>query len=174
MKQILFLVFLGILFISLQTTWLALPFIRWGRPDLVMILTLYLGLSSSSILGGILAIFFGYLMDLFSGNNFGLYTFTRPLLFYSAQLFKSHIYLESFRSRFLFVLLIGLAEGPILLMLIKVLNPGYLPNLYQLVFIPFVPQCLTTALLSPGLFSLLEKATAWFTVHPWIGRGGKG
>ncbi|MDP2971789.1 MAG: rod shape-determining protein MreD, partial [Deltaproteobacteria bacterium] len=58
-----------------QTTWFTFPPIRWIRPDIVLILTLYLGLSSPPISGGILVFFLGYLMDLFSGNGFGLYAF---------------------------------------------------------------------------------------------------
>lgn len=174
MKRIFIPLFLGIFFLTLQTTWLTLPFVQWVRPDLLLILTLYLGLSSSFLSGGVWALFLGYLMDLFSGNHFGLYTFTRPLLFYGTQLFKGHFYLEGFHSRFLLVLLFGLAEGLILLMLIKALNPGYLPNLYRSILIPFLPQCLTTALLTPPLFSLLEKGTVRFSLIPGTEKGGKG
>lgn len=174
MKRIIFSLLLGVLFLTLQTTWLALPFIRWARPDILLILTLYLGLSSSPISGGILAFFLGYLMDLFSGNGFGLYVFSRLLLFYGAQLFKDHIYLEGFPSRFLFAFLFSLAEGFLLLILIRVLNPEHLQNLYPLVFAVFLPQCFTTALLSPVLFSLLNKGSMLLQVLPRAGIGGKG
>ncbi len=174
MKRILIPVFLGILFLTLQSTWLALPFIRWVRPDLVLILTLYLGLSSSPISGGILAFFLGYLMDLFSGNSFGLHAFSRLFLFYFTQVFKDRIYLESFPSRFLFVLLLALTEGLILLILLKAIHPEPLPNLSRQFFVAFFPQSFFTALLSHPLFSLLRRGSFLLSVQHRTGIGGKG
>ncbi|MDI6764763.1 MAG: rod shape-determining protein MreD, partial [Thermodesulfobacteriota bacterium] len=125
------------------------------------------------ISGGILVFFLGYLMDLFSGNGFGLYAFSRPFLFYCAQLFKDRIYLESFPSRSLFVFLFALAEGPILLILLKALDPEHLPNLYPLFFTVFLPQSLSTALLSSVLFSLLKRGSSLLYAEPGTGIGGK-
>ncbi len=174
MRRVFFPLLLGIVFLTLQTTWPASPYIRWVRPDLVLILTLYLGLSSSPISGGMLAFFLGYLMDLFSGNGFGLHAFSRLFLFYSAQFFKDRIYLESFPSRFLFVFLFALAEGIVLLILLRALNPEHLPNLYRQFFISFFPQSLLTAILSPPLFSLLRKGSSLLYIQQRAGIGGKG
>lgn len=156
-----------------QTTWLTFPPIWRIRPDIVLILTLYLGLSSPPISGGIFVFFLGYLMDLFSGNDFGLYAFSRPFLFYCAQLFKDRIYLESIPSRSLFVFIFALTEGPILLILLKALNPEHLPNLYPLFFTVFLPQSLSTALLSSVLFSLLKRGSSLLCAEPGTGIGGK-
>lgn len=138
-----------------------------------MILTLYLGIFSPPISGGILVLFLGYLMDLFSGNGFGLYAFSRLFLFYFAQIFKDRIYLESFPSRSLFVFLFALTEGLILLILLRALNPEHLPNLYSLFFTIFLPQSLITALLSPALFSLLKKGSSLLYAQPGTGIGGR-
>jgi rod shape-determining protein MreD len=173
-KRILIPVLLGILLLTLQATWPAFPFIRWIRPDLVLILTLYLGLSSSPVSGGVLVFFLGYLMDLFSGNSFGLHAFSRPFLFYCAQLFKDRIYLESFSSRSLFVFFFALLEGLVLLVLVRALNPEHLPNLYRQVFVVFFPQSVLTAILSPVLFSLLRRGTSLLYVQHGTGIGGKG
>ena len=173
MKRIFFPLILGVLFLTVQTTWLTLSPILRIRPDIVLILTLYLGLSAPPISGGILVFFIGYLMDLFSGNGFGLYAFSRPILFYCAQLFKDRIYLESFPSRSLFVFLFALTEGLILLILIKALNPEHLPNLYPFFFTVFLPQSFSTALLSSVLFSLLKKGYSLLFAEPGTGIGGK-
>jgi len=173
MKRILIPLFLGVLFLIVQTTWLTFSPILRIRPDIVLILTLYLGLSAPPISGGILVFFLGYLMDLFSGNGFGLYAFSRPILFYCAQLFKDRIYLESFPSRSLFVFLFALTEGLILLILLKALNPEHLPNLYPFFFTVFLPQSLSTALLSSVLFSLLKKGSSLLYAEPGAGIGGK-
>ena len=105
MKRILLLFILGILFLTFQTTFLGFIPIQRIRPDFMLIFTLYLGFSSPPVPGAILAFFMGYLVDLFSGNTFGLYTFSRPLLFYGAYLFKSKFYVEGFSSQFIFVFL---------------------------------------------------------------------
>ena len=111
MKRILLFILLGILVLTLQTTLLRFFPIQRIRPDFMLIFTLYLGFSFPPIPGAILAFFLGYFVDLFSGNTFGLYTFSRPLLFYGAYLFKSKFYLEGFSSQFIFVFLLAFLEG---------------------------------------------------------------
>jgi rod shape-determining protein MreD len=171
MKRILFFLFLGVFFLILQTTWLASLPIRKIRPDLVLILTLYLGFSFPPVSGGMLSFFLGSLMDLFSGNSFGLYAFSRPLLFCGVQLFKDRIYLESFFSRSLFVFFFALMEGILLLILLEALNPEPLRNLYR-AFVPFfLFQSLSTALVSPVLFSFFKKGFSWVHGQPRPGMG---
>jgi len=157
MRRILFPLFLGILFLTLQTTLLKSLPVQSIRPDIVLILTLYLGLSYPLISGGILAFFMGYLMDLFSGNVLGLYTFSRPLIFYIAQLFKGRFYLEGILSQFLFVFLSALVEGLLILVLLNGLNPNPLGNLYPMLFTVLLPQSFFTGLITPILFFLLNK-----------------
>ena len=157
MRRILFPLFLGILFLTLQTTLLRSLPVQRIRPDIVLILTLYLGLSYPLISGGILAFFMGYLMDLFSGNVLGLYTFSRPLIFYIAQLFKGRFYLEGILSQFLFVFLSALVEGLLILVLLNGLNPNPLGNLYPMLFTVLLPQSFFTGLITPILFFLLNK-----------------
>lgn len=174
MKRILPPLFLGVLFWALQTTLFASLPIQRIRPDLVMILTLYLGLSYPPISGGILAFLLGYFMDLFSGNSFGLYTFSRTLIFFIAQLFKDRIYLESFPSQSLFVFIFTLVEGLLILILLKTLNPAPLSHLYPLLFNIFLPQSFFTALISPILFSLFNRKSFLLFNHYRMGIGEKG
>ncbi len=129
MKRIGFSFLLGILFLTLQTTLLPWLPIQRIRPDIVLILVLYWGLTCPPIQGGILSFFLGYLMDLFSGNSLGLYTFSRPLLFYLAALFKGRLYLEGVLLQFLFVFFFALFEGLLILTLLSALNPVPLGNL---------------------------------------------
>ena len=70
MRRIVFPLLLGIVFLTLQTTLLTSLPIQRIRPDIILILILYLGLFYPPISGGILALFMGFLMDLFSGNVF--------------------------------------------------------------------------------------------------------
>jgi rod shape-determining protein MreD len=159
MKRVLFSLLIGIFFLTLQATLLPSLPIQRIRPDIVLILVLYWGLSASLISGGILSFFLGFLMDLFSGNSFGLYTFSRSLLFFLTRLFKGRFYLESVLSQFLFVFLLALFEGLLILALLSALNPSPLGNLTSLFFSFFFPQSCLTGLISPLLFLLLNKVT---------------
>ncbi len=157
MKRNAILLLLGILFLTFQTTLLSYLPIQRIRPDIILVLILYWGLTLPPVSGGIHALFLGYLMDLFSGNSFGLYTFTRPLLFYLAQLFRGGLYLESFPSQSLLVFVFALFEGLLILTLLAALNPAPLGNLYTPFFTFFLPQSFLTGMITPVLFFLLQR-----------------
>ncbi len=160
---------LGIIFLTLQTTLLTSLPIQRIRPDVVLILILYLGLFYTPISGGILAFFMGFLMDLFSGNGFGLYTLSRPSIFYVAQFFKGRFYLESLTSQFLFVFIFGLVEGLLILILLSILNPSPIGNLYPLLFTFLLPQSFFTGLITPILFFLIRKGSFLLFSHHEMG-----
>lgn len=161
MKRVVLPLFAVILFLTLQTTLLMSFPIQRIRPDIVLILTLYLGLTYPPISGGILAFFIGYLMDLFSGNPFGLYTFSRPLIFYAAQLFRDWFYLKSLSFQFLFVFISGLLEGLLILFLISALNLPSLPNFFHSFFTFLLPQAVFTSLIAPLFFFLFDKGSVF-------------
>jgi len=148
---------LGVLFLTVQTTlWTSLS-IQSFRPDILLILVVYLAFSYSPISGGILAFSLGYLMDLFSGNTIGLYTLSRPLLFYGVQHFRSRFYLEGFPFQFLFVFLAAFLEGLFIVILLAILNPSPLSYFHLSLLIPLLPQCISTGLIATMLFSLFDK-----------------
>jgi len=174
MKRTVLILFLGILFLTLQTTLLPSLPIRRIRPDIVLILILYWGLTFPPVSGGIASFLLGYLMDLFSGNSFGLYTLTRPLVFYLAHLFKGRVYLESFPSQSLFVFLFALFEGLLILALLSALNPSPLGNLSPLFFAFFLPQSFLAGLIAPIFFFLLHKIFPAFSPSQEIGLKERG
>jgi len=159
MKRTLLLLLIGILLLTVQTTLLRSIPIQRVRPDFMLIFTLYLAFSISPVPGGILAFFMGYLVDLFSGNTFGLYAFTRPILFYGAYLFKSKLYVEGFSSRFIFIFLSAGLEGVLVLILFSLFNPEPLFRLYPSVLFSLLPQSTFTALIAPPLFALFQKGS---------------
>jgi len=163
MKRILLLFIAGILILTFQTTFLGMIPIQRIRPDFMLIFTLYLGFSTSPVPGGILAFFLGYLVDLYSGNTFGLYAFSRPLLFYGAHLFKSTFYVEGFSSQFIFVFLSACLEGSLVLVLFTLLNPDPFSRLYPTLLISLFPRSTFTALISPLLFALVQKGSSLLT-----------
>jgi rod shape-determining protein MreD len=159
MRRVVFPLFSAILFLTLQATLLMSFPIQRIRPDIVLILTLYLGLSYPPVSGGILAFFIGYLMDLFSGNSFGLYTFSRPFIFYAAQFFRGWFYLKGFSFQFLFVFISCLLEGLLILFLLSSLNLPSLPNFFHSFFTFLLPQSVFTGLIAPLFFFLLDKGS---------------
>jgi len=174
MKRNAILLLLGILFLTFQTTLLSYLPIQRIRPDIILVLILYWGFTLPSVSGGIHALFLGYLMDLFSGNSFGLYTFTRPLLFYLAHLFKGRLYLESLPSQSLFVFVFAQFEGLLILTLLAALNPAPLGNLYPLFFTFFLPQSLLTGIITPVLFLLLQRIFLTLFQTQGMGMGERG
>ncbi len=160
MKRFLILFVTGVLLLTVQTTLLASSSIQKIRPDLVLIFILYLGFSFSTFSGGILAFLMGYLMDLFSGNVLGLYTFTRPLIFFSAQLFRNRFYWEGISFQCLFVFMFTVLEGFLILALLSGLNPGPLHNLYPRRLTSLLLQSVCTALVTPLFFALFNRGVA--------------
>jgi rod shape-determining protein MreD len=160
MRRFVSLLLAGIILLILQTTWLSFFPIPRIRPDLLLIFTLYLAFFFRPFLGGILAFFMGYLMDLFSGNTLGFYTFSRTLVFFATQFLKERFYLEGFSFQFLFAFIFGILEGGLLFVLIHGLEPVSFENLYLSLFTFLLPQSFCTGLAAPLLFFLFKKAAS--------------
>jgi rod shape-determining protein MreD len=166
MKRVILPLLSGILLLILQTTWLPFFPIHRIRPDILLIFTLYLGLSFPTVLGGILAFFMGYLMDLFSGNALGFYALSRPLVFFAAQFFRERFYLEGLYSKFLFAFIYAMLEGLLIFTLMSALHPAPIEGLYPLLFTSLLPQSLSTALVTPLLFFLFQKGSSFLFREP--------
>jgi len=171
MKRMILPLLVGILFLTVQTTLFALSPIQRVRPDIVLILTLYLALYYPPVSGGVLAFLMAFLTDLFSGNSFGLYTLSRTFLFYVAQFLKDRVYMEDFLSKFFFVFIFALVEGLLILLLLKALNPGFLSRLFFLFFTFLIPQSFFTGLVTPILFYLFDKGSSWLPNQHGMGIG---
>jgi rod shape-determining protein MreD len=161
MKRFFYPFLAGLLLLTFQATLLPSLPVHRIRPDVVLILILFLGFSYPTVLGGLIAFSLGFLLDLFSGNAFGLYTFTRPLIFFVAQLFRSHFYWKGFSFQFLFVFIFALLEGGLILLLVSGLNPSSFRNLYSSVIVDLLPQSIVTGLITPILFPLFEKGSVF-------------
>jgi len=166
MKRVILPLLTGILFLILQTTLLSSYPIQRVRPDLLFIFTLYLAFLFPPVFGGILAFLMGYLMDLFSGNTLGFYTFSRPLVFFAAQFFKERFYLEGFSFQFLFAFIFGILEGILILTLMNALQPVSLGNLYILLLTFLLPQSFLTGIVTPPLFFILQKGASLLFRQP--------
>lgn len=160
MKRFILPFFVGVLFLIFQTTLLPFFPIQRIRPDILLIFTLYLTFLFPPISGGILALVLGSLTDLFSGNAFGFYTFSRPFLFFAAYLFKERFYLEGFSSQFLFVFVFGNLEGILILILLNAFQPVSIDNFYHVLCTLLLPHTFFTGLITPILFLLFQKVSS--------------
>ena len=174
MKRFFLVLFAGIFLLILQTTWLSSFPVQRMRPDLLLIFTLYLAFLFPPILGGILAFFMGYLLDLFSGNTFGFYAFSRTLVFFAAQFLKERFYLEGFSFQGLFAFLFSILEGGLILLLINAFQSIPVGNLYSALFTFLLPQSFLTGLVSPLLFFLFKKARSSLFRQPEQGVSARG
>jgi rod shape-determining protein MreD len=176
MKRMILPFLAGVLLLTAQATvLLALPIHRI-RPDLMLIFTLWIIFSFPPLSGGILVFALGYLLDLFSGNSFGLYTFSRILLFCVLYRFKDHFYLEGFVSQFFLVFISAFLEGLLLTVFLVILNPYPLRAFYGTWAAVLLPQAVFTGLISPLFFSLFEKGSAYILQDKisWSDRGQTG
>jgi len=141
----------GILFVLLQTTIMPLFLEPDWRPNLILILVLYLGVSSDllrAVVGGILL---GAIQDSFCGSVLGLYVVVYLVVILVAQLLSGQLNAESPP-----LLLLLVAGGTLLQNLLVgfllMLFADTAPVLYTL--LPALPQQVLVNVLS-GLFLLL-------------------
>jgi rod shape-determining protein MreD len=157
MRRIGFPLLAGLLGITLQTTVFMVYPLQRIRPDLMLGLTLYLGLAYPPVSGGFFAFCLGFMVDLFSGNSFGLYAFSRLLLFYVTQLVRRRFFLEGFLSQSLFAFLFTMAEGFFVFLLFALFKPYSLHLAHLPVLTALFPQAILTGLATPVVVSLLAR-----------------
>ncbi|MFQ5841438.1 MAG: rod shape-determining protein MreD [Thermodesulfobacteriota bacterium] len=146
----------GLIFLSIvvQTTALGEFPHQLAKPDLLLILTVYLGLYSSPLAGAILAFLAGYMMDIFSGSIFGVQTFSKTAIFFLTILIKDRFYVESplFQAGTIFSF--SIIEGFIIISILGMVSP--IENLLSPFFLFIIPQSLITGLVGPFFIALIK------------------
>lgn len=135
----------GLFFMLLQTTIFPRFLPVELRPNLLLILVLYLGLSESFLRAAALTLLLGALQDVFSGSTLGLYATIQLTVFLSTRLFSDRLNIESrplllcliaagtvFQSLLLIFFLTTFAEaGSVLTILFSSLPLRLLINLFS-------------------------------------------
>lgn len=85
----------GLFFMLLQTTFFPRFLPPETRPDLLLLLVIYLGLSESFLRAAFLTMLLGALQDVFSGTTLGLYATAQLTIFLLVRLFSDHLNVES-------------------------------------------------------------------------------
>jgi len=146
----------GLIFLSLviQTTALAELSHQLAKPDLLLIITVYLGLSSNPLAGAILVFLSGYLMDIFSGSIFGVQTFSKTAIFFLTILIKDRFYVESPLFQAGTIFLFSIIEGFFIISILGMVSP--IENLLHPFFLFIIPQSLITGLVGPFFIALIK------------------
>jgi rod shape-determining protein MreD len=88
------------------------------KPDLLLILVLYLGLTETYLRGGLLSGFLGFLEDAFAGADFGLFGLTFLLIFFIVRAGASRFNTESSALLLILTFVATFFKGAILISLL--------------------------------------------------------
>jgi len=156
MKRILGYLLLGYLSVLIQTAPWPQVMPLATRPDLILVLVVYLGLIETPLRGGVLAYLLGACLDAMAGSHQGLHGVTLLLLFYVVRFAADRFNTESSR---LVLLMVGVGTllyaglqilfasfadaGPIWLQILRVIVPQTLLNmLAALLLLKLAPHLL--------------------------------
>ena len=146
----------ALLLTILQSTLVSLIFPAYLKPDLMLVLVVFLGISFPLIPGAFLVLFCGLLYDTFSSGPVGLFSFVYLFLFFSLKLLAQFLILGK-AVPFRMILTGALMGEQILLLILLPLAFGWtseagLPSAGWI-----LPQVLLTCLASWPLFHLFRK-----------------
>lgn len=143
MKRSLGYFLLGFLFVLLQTSILPVLLPFDPRPDLILVLVVYLGLSEDQLHGGILAYLIGSCLDAMAGSHPGLHAVSLLVLFYSVRFAAVHFNTESSR-----LVLFMVGSGTFLYAGLLVLFASFADAgaIWQPIFRVLLPQALLNVL----------------------------
>ncbi len=86
---------LGWLILVLQSTVIGYTGRGVLQPDMLLVILVFVGLHRNGMGGACLALFYGYLTDVFSGRPFGTYLFVYACLFFVVRLLSLRLLLHS-------------------------------------------------------------------------------
>jgi len=126
-KRLLLLFVAGFIAVLLQVTVFAhLPF-GPVKPDLLLIVVIYVGIFLPATEGGVLSFALGYLADLFSGNLIGLFTFTRVSAWLVAKLASGMLNLKSVPAQTIFVAFYSFVDYFVMVAALRFFGGGEYP-----------------------------------------------
>jgi cell shape-determining protein MreD len=153
-----FLIFLlcAFLLVIIQSTLISLIFPSFLRPDLMVVLVIFLGISFPLFSGAVLVFSCGLLYDTFSGGTLGFFAFVYLCLYFGLRLLAKFLILGG--TIYFRIILVGVLMGVQTLLL--VLLPPALGIIGRFPWPPagwVLPQILVTCLVSWPLFGLFRR-----------------
>jgi rod shape-determining protein MreD len=143
---------IALLAVVVQTT--VLPMTRLGRPDLLLIICVYLGLHQHSLFGAVGAFLLGYLQDAFSGGLIGLNAFGMCLVFTVVYLTSRRLWVDNAVSKVVVVFLASMVKTVAILGLVAVFISE---DLWRTIVRYLVFDAALAAIISPAVFAVLSR-----------------
>lgn len=141
---------LGFFLFILQTTLLDNLTVLGAKPDLVVVLVVFVAFHHSYLPGAVLAFVFGYLVDLYSSGPLGLNIMGKVLIHYFAFVAVRTVFLNSILLQVITVIIAVLGEGILLFFLRKFVG---LPSGPYISFFSFILlKGAYTGMLAPAIF----------------------
>lgn len=142
----------ALLAVVVQTT--VLPMTHLGRPDLLLIICVYLGLHQHSMFGVFGAFLLGYLQDAFSGGVIGLNAFGMCLVFAVVYLTSRRLWVDNAVSKVVVVFLASVVKTVAILALVAVFISE---DLWRTIVRYLVLDAAVAAIISPAVFAVLSR-----------------
>jgi cell shape-determining protein MreD len=161
--QNLAIVIFGYVLLVIQTTLATLIPIQAMGPNLILPITLYLGVSQEIhiVRGAILSFILGYLLDSFSGYPIGLQTFVMTSAFMVARGAGLRLLLRGAAFQILMAFTVSLVAGVTTLALPAIFE-GLTPlGTYGQTLLILLSSATVTALLTPLIFVAIRKIRGW-------------
>jgi rod shape-determining protein MreD len=141
---------------TLLPFWLTDPF----QPNLLIVLTAYLGLRGSGGADWLTALLLGLVNDSFNGIYLGMFGFTFLAIYFLLRSMADRLYTDNIQLMILVTFLASVGAGLLQLLLLMIFSAA--DGLYTSLFAGLIPHGLVNALaasllFSCSIFSFLEK-----------------
>jgi len=149
-----FLTFLGLLLVILQTTISNLLFSGEIVLELSLIVVIYAGFSHELMRGCLISFILGVFLDCFMGSVSGLFGLIYTLTFFMTKFFSRNIFAERVSFLMVYISFCVLFEG---MMVTTFYKFAYDVDKFHHLWDVFFPQTVLLALLGPSFFKLLRR-----------------
>lgn len=163
MKRVAGFILFSLVLVFLQVSVLPRPLPEHFKPDLLLILVLYIGVTAPCLRGGLLCWYLGCLEDVFAGSDFGLFGITFLIIFLTVRAGANRFNTESSTLLLLLSFVATFLKGAVLISLLLLFSDAgpQWPNI--------LARLLPEALLNTLCVFLLLKMTC---LHSWRPRRG--
>lgn len=126
------------------------------KPDLILVLVVFLGLSHTPFAGAVLSFLLGCLTDVFAGSTPGFFALTMTIIFFFVYGMRGHLYFDSYLAKAGFVLIAALIEAAMFLLLVRFTSCS--PILPSSIARLIIGPVLLTTLVAPFCFILFKRS----------------
>ncbi len=123
------------------------------KPDLLFIITVYMGYSFGSFAGEVTGFGSGLLHDSLSNSPLGLLTFPKLIIGFVVGMFGRSVLKSTTPTIILLVFVASIIKGIITLILAFIFSEAYISSIIHVI----IPEAFYNAILSPMLFFIYDK-----------------